>query len=304
MNHAAKQGGLAPLCIFVGLEDSTGHVIDDLLCEPYLQERGWRLQTRPWTVPSDWSEAELVVLRSCYDYWLKPVQFAQFLQAREEEGCLILNPPRLVRWNSNKRYLQTLTELGIATIATLILDQNTPAEALPSFLAQHSAAPEFVVKPLIGAGGFEMLRLSRSETSQYHWRSEVMLQPFLPRILEGELSAIFFNGEPSHAVIKKAQTGEYRVQDTHGGTTQAVHWKDYPTLLEHAHRVAQAMHSLGLPLPAYARFDFVAGDKPGELLLMEVEAIEPTLFLAHDDQAPRRFVEALLSYVSKSKKDH
>ena len=60
------------------------------------------------------------------------------------------------------------------------------------------------------------------------------------------------------------------------------------------------MRSLGLPLPAYARFDFIQGTAPGELLLMEVEAIEPTLFLTHDEKAPQRFVAALLSYPSRA----
>jgi hypothetical protein len=56
------------------------------------------------------------------------------------------------------------------------------------------------------------------------------------------------------------------------------------------------MKTLALPVPCYARYDFVAGTNPGELLLMEVEVIEPTLFLTHDQQAPERFVDAILAY--------
>lgn len=293
MNHTS------PLCIFVGLEDSTGHVIDDHLCEPHFQARGWRLETRPWTATSDWTEADLLVLRSCYDYWLSPAKFDEFLAARESEGCRILNPARLVRWNSSKRYLIHLAGLGIPVVPSLILDEKTLAEDLPNFLAAHPGTSEFVVKPLIGSGGFEMLRLRREELVGRTFDKEVMVQPFLPQISRGEWSAIFFNGTPSHPVIKRAKEGEYRVQDSHGGSTHPTDWSDKPELLEHAQRVAEAMRTLALPLPCYARYDFMDGNSDGELLLMEVEVIEPTLFLAHHEGAAERFVEAILSYPSE-----
>lgn len=291
----------SPLCVFVGLEDATGHVIDDHLCEPYFQERGWRLETRPWTVPWDWTQADLLVLRSCYDYWLKPSQFDEFLAARESEGTKLLNPARLVRWNNSKRYLVHLAGLGVPVVPSLILDDNTLPEDLPNFLAAHPANSQFVVKPLIGSGGFDMVRLSREELVGRDFDKEVIVQPFYPQITRGEWSAIFLNGEPSHPVVKTAREGEYRVQDSHGGTTKAIAWEDKPTLLEHARRVTVAMRTLALPLPCYARYDFMDGQKEGELLLMEVEVIEPTLFLSHDARAPQRLVEALLSYPFENK---
>lgn len=285
-----------PLCVFVTLEDSTGHEIDDHLCEPAFQKRGWRLETWAWTQDHPWHEADLIVLRSCYDYWLKPGPFDEFLMARESEGARILNPPRLVRWNNSKRYLIHLGGLGVPVVPSLILDSHTLQEDLPEFLAAHPGVSDFVVKPLIGSGGFEMEKLSREQLLSRSFSKEVIVQPFLPEIFQGEWSAIFLNGEPSHPVVKEATGGEYRVQDSHGGVTRGIEWKDQPTLQEHASRVAEAMKTLALPLPCYARYDFVAGTEPGQLLLMEVEVIEPTLFLMHDKDAPSRFVEAILSY--------
>ena len=275
-----------PLCVFVTLEDPTGHEIDDHLCEPLFTERGWRLETWAWTVDHPWHEADLIVLRSCYDYWLLPQQFDEFLMKLESQELRILNAPRLVRWNNSKRYLIHLGGLGVPVVPSLILDGHTLPEDLPGFLTAHPGVSEFVVKPLIGSGGFEMEKRSR----------EVIVQPFLPEIQQGEWSAIFLNGVASHPVVKQAREGEYRVQDSHGGTTRGISWQDQPTLKEAAARVADAMKTLALPLPCYARYDFIAGKQPGELLLMEVEVIEPTLFLRHDEDAPRRFVEALLSY--------
>lgn len=285
-----------PLCVFVSLEDPTGHEIDDHLCEPVFEQLGWRLETWPWTVDKPWNEADLLVLRSCYDYWLRPEQFNEFLMARESQGAHLLNPPRLVRWNSSKRYLIHLGGMGVPVVPSLILDSHTLPEDLPEFLAAHPGVSEFVVKPLIGSGGFEMEKLPRERLVRESFNKEVMVQPFLPQIQHGEWSAIFLNGEPSHPVVKEARQGDYRVQDSHGGTTRGISWDDKPTLVEHSKRVAEAMKTLALPIPCYARYDFIEGSQEGQLLLMEVEVIEPTLFLMHDPEAPRRFVEAILNY--------
>lgn len=286
----------APLCVFVTLEDSSGHLIDDDLCEPIFREKGWRLESWAWTQPHPWEDADLIVLRSCYDYWLRTEQFNEFLMARESQGARLLNPARLVRWNTSKRYLIHLGGMGVPVVPALVLDSHTLPEDLPAFLAAHPGVSEFVVKPLIGSGGFDMRKLPRGSLVREEFSTEVMIQPFLPQIYEGEYSAIFFNGEPSHPVVKEATNGEYRVQDSHGGTTRPVEWDDVPTLLEHSRRVAEAMRGLALPLPCYARYDFIKGNVPGELLLMEVEVIEPTLFLKHDSNAAQRFVEAVLDY--------
>jgi glutathione synthase/RimK-type ligase-like ATP-grasp enzyme len=285
-----------PLCVFVTLEDSTGHEIDDHLCEPVFRQRGWRLESWAWTVEHPWHQADLIVLRSCYDYWLRPEPFNEFLMSLESQELSILNPPRLVRWNSSKRYLIHLGGMGVPVVPSLILDTHTLPEDLPGFLAAHPGVSEFVVKPLIGSGGFEMERLPRERLVRENFSKEVIVQPFLAEIHQGEWSAIFLNGEPSHAVVKQATAGEYRVQDSHGGTTRGITWEDQPTLRDHALRVAEALKTLALPLPCYARYDFVAGKTEGELLLMEVEVIEPTLFLTHDQGAPQRFVDALLAY--------
>ena len=287
-----------PLCVFIGLEDSTGHVIDDHLCEPFLTQRGWRLETRPWSVPWDWKQADLLVLRSCYDYWLRADEFEEFLAAREREGSALVNPISLVRWNRSKRYLMELAALGVAMVPSLVLEKDADPAVLSSFLEQNSQFCEFVAKPLVGSGGFEMQRLSLEDLSTAQFGRDVMIQPFRPQISRGEWSAIYFNGQPSHPVIKTAREGEYRVQDSHGGTTRSLRWEEKPSLLEHANTVAAAIARLELPQPCYARYDFIDGEAEGELLLMEVELIEPTLFFTHDPDAAERFVDALLSFPS------
>lgn len=286
-----------PLCVFVTLEDSTGHEIDDTLCTPFFRNYGWRLESWAWTQEHPWQQADLLVLRSCYDYWQKPEQFQEFLSQREAEGVRIINPPELVHWNSSKRYLLELEQRGVPIISSLIVDPQSSPEQLFNFLDSYPEETTFVVKPLIGSGGFDMERVSAQELC---WdqlcRKEVLLQPFLPTIADGEWSAIYLNGELSHTVLKTAKPGEYRVQDCHGGVTRAARNDEQRSLPEHVEKVRRAMSSLQLPLPCYARYDFLTSGRPGELLLMEVELIEPTLFLKANSNAPQRFVEALLSY--------
>jgi glutathione synthase/RimK-type ligase-like ATP-grasp enzyme len=285
-----------PLCVFVSLEDPTGHEIDDHLCEPIFAQHGWRLESWPWTSEKPWHEADLIVLRSCYDYWQRPDRFNEFLMRLESQRLKVLNHPRLVRWNSSKRYLIHLGGMGIPVVPSLVLDDKTMPGDLPDFLAAHPGISEFVVKPLIGSGGFEIEKLAREDLVRRSFSREVIVQPFLAEIHEGEWSAIFLNGEASHPVVKEAAEGEYRVQDSHGGRTRGISWQDQPTLKEHALQVQEAMKTLALPLPCYARYDFIEGAQAGQLLLMEVEVIEPTLFLTHDQEAPKRFVDAILGY--------
>lgn len=287
-----------PLCVFVTLDAPVGHLIDDQLCEPHFQEQGWELQSWVWTQPQDWTRPQLIVVRSCYDYWERPEQFVQFLRALDEAPGLVLNPTSLLNWNLNKRYLFQLERLGIPTIPSLLLEPAKAHEQAESFLQQHPQVEEFVVKPLVAAGGFAMQKLDRKDLADLKPDAELLLQPFLDSIHQGEWSALFFNGRPSHSVCKTPRSGEYRVQDCHGGSTRPTPWDELPGLKEAALRVSSALGQLGLPTPCYARYDFLPHQD--RLLLMEAELIEPTLFLAEHPPAAREFVQVLLELESFS----
>jgi glutathione synthase/RimK-type ligase-like ATP-grasp enzyme len=114
----------------------------------------------------------------------------------------------------------------------------------------------------------------------------LLAQPFLPEIVaDGELSLLFFGGEFSHAVRKRAKPGDFRVQWTHGGThvAEAVS----RSLVDEARRVLAAAPSPGL----YARVDGIVRD--GRFVLMELEQIEPYLFFAQSTDGAQRFAAAI-----------
>ena len=247
-----------------------------------------------WGAPVDWTAYRAVLLRSPWDYFEHEAAFRAWLGTLERARVPCWNPVPLVRWNLDKRYLRDLAQRGVAIVPTLWLE---PSDGLsPEAAAARIAStgwPEVVVKPTVSAGAWRTLRLRRDEVAGHaeHLRTVLadgglMVQPFLPEIVsEGEYSFLYFGGEFSHAVLKRAKPGDYRVQWTHGGT----HVPATPAaaLLEQAHAVLAAAPSAGL----YARVDGVV--RGGRLLLMELEQIEPYLFFEQGPGSMDRFVAAL-----------
>ena len=119
--------------------------------------------------------------------------------------------------------------------------------------------------------------------------TELLVQPFLPEVVgSGEWSAIFLGGAFSHSVLKRPAPGDFRVQEELGGRSEP---GTAPTSIRALGEAALAR----VPgLVAYARVDAVV--TPSGPLLMELELIEPALYLASSPDAGRRFAEAILSH--------
>ena len=115
----------------------------------------------------------------------------------------------------------------------------------------------------------------------------MLVQPFLAEIqTAGEWSLIFLGGEYSHATLKRPRAGDFRVQEQLGGSAEPA--RATPALIEQARAVVASISGPWI----YARVDGLEID--GVFTLMELELIEPSLFLATDPQAPARFAEAIL----------
>jgi len=174
-----------------------------------------------------------------------------------------------VRWNSRKTYLRDLENKGAKLIPTLWLDVCDEAAAKAAFDAL--GADDVVFKRQVGAGAKDQHRVKRSEPIPVMPHA-MMAQPFLPMIqTEGELSFIFIDGDFCHALIKRAQPGDYRIQSTYGGREEKIP----PS----ADDLAAARAIIGTldEAPLYGRVDMLRG-ADGGLLLMELEVIEPYLY--------------------------
>ena len=232
-------------------------------------DAGFDLEDVDWAnAEEDWSRFAAVIIGTTWDYWDQPDHFLNTLE-RIEGQTPLFNPAALVRWNTNKRYLKTLTESGARTIPTLWLDKVGAEEFIASF--KELGSDDLVFKRQIGAGADGQHRLSPTDTLP-DMPFPMMVQPFLKTIQdEGEYSFIFIGGTFSHALLKQAKSGDYRIQSSYGGRETAI--------TPSAEDLSEAKAILGLldETPFYARVDMIR-DEDGRLLLMELELIEPYLY--------------------------
>ena len=258
-----------------------------------LTAAGITVEPVPWTDPRDLSHFDLILPLVAWGYHQRYAEWLAFLDRLEREHVPVANPAPLLRWNSDKVYLAQLSETGIATVPTIAvehLDEQVLAKARLQF-----DCSDLVVKPPVSASAFGTYRLKEGDPFPdvvRGWR--MMVQPWVAGILDqGEYSLILFDGELSHALSKVPKSGEFRVQPEYGGI---IHRCDPPPGSEALARAALA----AAPAPSsYARVDMVVGAS-GELQVMELELIEPALFLDHAPEAGAKFVRAIRSAAERA----
>jgi len=262
----------------IALANSADHADlhpDDLPLVAALRAAGLDPVSEVWTDPSvDWSSYDAVLLRAVWDYHTRYLEFTEWLGQLDKAEVPVLNDTDLIRWNGDKRYLLELRERGVAIVPSQVAAGACLREVVAGLDGQ-----EIVIKPTVSATALHTIRgiagseqLSRAIDDLPD--DVYLVQPFLPEILsEGEWSLIYLDGEFSHAVIKRAADGDYRVQDDFGGTADLA--DPAPAVRAAADAVLSAVDSRVSPV--YARVDGVVA--AGRFLLMEVELIEPYLFL-------------------------
>jgi len=280
---------LATCAEWAGLTEDDGHLVRALA------ERGASAEPALWDAPRDWTRHRAVVLRSPWDYFRRLAEFVAWLDRLVAQRVPCFNPGPLVRWNLDKRYLEDLERKGVAVVPTVRIARGTALD-LGDLGAriQERRWSDLVAKPSVSAGAWrtERLRLEDLPAREGLLREiladgDLLLQPFLPEVeREGEWSFVFFEGRFSHAVIKRPRPGDHRVQWRHGGTHARA--EPSPSLLAQAERTLAAAPAAGL----YARVDGVVRD--GRFLLMELEQVEPFLFLAEAPGSADRFADAVL----------
>ena len=265
---------------------------DDQLLPPALDAIGIRGEPVVWSSDTvRWPAFDAVVIRSCWDYHLRFTEFLSWVDHLDRSGIVVLNSPSLVRWNADKRYLLDLARRGVATIPTMVLPRGRAA-AVES-LATAEGWTHFVLKPTISASGYETHALrppldadARDAIARVLGAGDALIQPFADEVASiGEYSFSFIDGRFSHATLKRATAGEFRVQTEHGGSVAPV--DAAPELIEQAAHVLRALPEV----PLYARVDGV--ERGGAFLLMELELIEPNLFLGRGPGAAERLAAAI-----------
>lgn len=262
-----------------------------------LRAAGVEARVARWDAGEAPGAGDLVVIRSTWDYHRRLPEFLEAVARAEAAGAELANPGDVVRWNADKRYLGELAADGVPVVPTWF---RGPAE--PARLAEvlgEAGLEAGVVKPRVSASGFEtfVARADRAEDAA-RWdrlvrEREMMVQPLVASIhTRGEVSLLLVAGAPSHAVRKVPVAGEFRCQEEHGG----VNHPHAPTAAERdvaARALAAADARAGGAPYLYARVDLV--EHEGRPVLIELELIEPALYLGMDPGAADRLAAAILA---------
>lgn len=229
---------------------------------------------------------DLALIRTCWDYHERPDQFIDALEELQAAGLRVFNAPSVVRWNARKTYLKELGPSAIPTIWADMADARSVAQAFDAL-----DAAEIVVKPQVGAGSRDTVRLKRNAWSEADLidgpKGAAMIQPFLQAIeSEGEWSLFWFGGVYSHAIRKAPARGDWRANIP--GETHFAAQTPSAAAMETAESArARAPKDL-----LYVRIDLVLGDD-GRWRVIEIEAIEPYLFLDFAPEGALALVDAI-----------
>lgn len=253
----------------------------DLLARE-LNRSGIRAKVAVWDDPRvDWSSAPLTVIRSTWDYHQARERFLQWVRSVPR----VQNPPQLVEWNSDKRYILALPD-RVPVIPSRLL-QDPSAEDVEDVLAVPGWA-EAVLKPAVGLDGYGVERVRRGGAPPKGRQGPWILQPFVPAIRElGELSVVLIEGEPTHAVRRRPPADDFRAQERLGGSVEGIEAPD------DVRDLAKAVVKDLEPSPLYARVDLVAYE--GAPALMELELVEPSLFFEFGKLGLSSMVQAVAS---------
>jgi glutathione synthase/RimK-type ligase-like ATP-grasp enzyme len=250
-----------------------------------LEQQSIDVVIRPWDDATAWASVPLVVVRSPWDYTDAHEEFLSWARSVAAVTRLV-NPLEVLEWNSHKSYLLALASAGVSTVVTTLVRRGASDVDQAHALAAYPG--EIVIKPAISVGAIGALRTASdspeaaSHLADLSSSGDVLVQPLARAVLDGgESSLIYFGGLFSHAIRKLPAAGDYRVQEHHGGRVVA----HDPTDDEFA--VAAATLTAAPAATAYARVDLV--QVAGSAAVMELEAIEPQLFLDRDAHAAARF---------------
>jgi glutathione synthase/RimK-type ligase-like ATP-grasp enzyme len=239
----------------------------------------------------NWSQYTHILIKSPWDYFDRYEEFKVWCSLIEKTGIPVFNNIKTILWNSDKKYLLEVQAKGHRVIPTQFLPKTQLVQLQAAF--DDFGTDYLIFKPSVSGGAKNTLKIKKTESASYISKvnelvqdEDFLLQPFINEIVEeGEYSFIFFGGKFSHAVLKQPKAGDFRVQHFFGGKIISIDPK--PELLDTAQRIIDDFASDCL----YARVDGVLIE--GEFYLMELELIEPYLFLFTHPEAKNNYISAI-----------
>ena len=275
------------------VDDYINNVLyEDQLVQQELEALNLKVKRVSWDDTTfNWSSTKLALFRATWDYFERFSEFSKWLEQVSKQTTL-LNSEAIIRWNIDKHYLLDLQKQNIHIAKTHFIEQhtNTSLKEICNVLGWE----EIVLKPCISGAARHTYKLNSNTIASHETifkelisKEAMMLQPFQYNIVkQGEISMMVFNGQYTHAVLKIAKPGDFRVQDDFGGSVHAYS----PSIQEinFAENCVKACKEL----PMYARVDIFI-DNDGEIALSELELIEPELWFRNYPEAAHVLAKAI-----------
>ncbi len=268
-------------------------LLEDELVKKALERKGLSVMRVDWADPNvDWKKGRAALFRTTWDYFERFDEFEPWLE-RTRKHIQFINSAEQVHWNMDKHYLSDLRSNGVKIVPTFFIEPRE-VSALTDIISTLNWE-EMILKPAIAGAARHTYRINKQNVAQYEdifaeliAKESMLIQPFVSTVLEqGEVSFMVFGGKFTHAILKKAKPGDFRVQDDFGGTVHEYQASQDEKAF--AESVVQACNTL----PIYARVDVMV-DESGQMLVSELEIIEPELWFRHNPQAADVLAEAVL----------
>lgn len=264
-----------------------------------LVELGLKVERTYWDDPTyDWSQTKAVVFRTIWDYFERFDEFWPWLEELKDTTILI-NPFNLIEWNIDKHYLQDLEQKGIRIVPTYFVNKGQ-WQSLDEICTLMDWK-DVVIKPAISGAAFHTHKIVHSEIiksealfKQLVEDRDMLVQPYQKTItVMGEASLMVFNGTFTHAILKRAKPGDFRVQDDFGGTVHPY------TASNDEIAFAEKVFAACNPVPAYGRADII-WDEQGTIYLSELEIVEPELWVRNHPEAAKPFAKGILRFLREA----
>ena len=266
---------------------------EDGLVKSALENKGFKVARKSWSDPDfDWSNTKAVLFRTTWDYFDRYTEWKAWLESTSKVTQMI-NPFSIIEWNMDKHYLGDLKQKrGVNIPETLYLEKGIQTSL--EELLKETGWNDCILKPCISGAARHTYKLNQNNIREHEATFQqliaeeaFMLQPFQKNVVEkGEVSLMVMGGQFTHAVLKVAKPGDFRVQDDFGGT---VH--EYAPSKEEIAFAEKAVAACS-PQPFYARVDVIR-DNNDELAVIEMELIEPELWFRMNPKAADVLAEAV-----------
>ena len=273
---------------------------EDELVINALKEKNLSVVKKDWNDSIfDWETTRSILFRSTWDYFDKFELFKKWFN-KTKNKCLMINSTETIEWNIDKHYLLDLQEHQIPIPNSEFIKRGSSIDLL--LLMQKKNWNEIVVKPTISGAAKNTYRLKKEEIIQFGpiwekliYKEDFIVQEFQNNVIsEGEVAMIVIGGKFTHAVLKKAKEGDFRVQDDFGGSIAIYN----PS--EEMVKLAEKCTRILTPIPSYARVDIIWNNLM-DLAVSELELIEPELWFRLNPNAAQKLAQHVDLILSEKK---